>query len=265
MLCMQGAYRPASGLQGSTFTTSTAGRFTIDQPALALYNITSTGTGVCVDAVSNSEVAFPYTLTLPPVANVTVTAISLLTVPARSDQSLQTKYPQLSPDVVPAELWTEVYAMFGYVASGQVRSDGGRECNAALLAAFRRAYLCFARPSDTFGSLRGSVPPFTDMQSATLFKHLANFGHGLSCFHTGSALPSRPCRSTTLHCQGCQAPSLLLCWVTAPKPWLPSPRCKACSTALLQARALRLQMSHIASFKLCTAGSKQWPQQMRPR
>lgn len=115
---------PADGGQERTVTTDAAGRFVVDTPAVAQYTFSSTGTGVCVDAVSGTATAFPYSLTLPPLPNATITAISLLTVPARSDAALVAKYPELATGGVPQELWSEVYAMFGYTA--QVCCSWGR-------------------------------------------------------------------------------------------------------------------------------------------
>jgi len=112
---LQVTYAPASG-QERQLSTDTAGRFLVDKPQLARYTFTSTGDGVCVDAVSGSKIAFPLTLTLPPLANATITAISLLTVPARSDADLVAKYGSMS-QAVPQELWADVYGMFGYAAN----------------------------------------------------------------------------------------------------------------------------------------------------
>jgi hypothetical protein len=50
------------------------------------------------------------------VEGVTVTAITLLTVPARADSAMAAKYGSMT-DVVPVELFDEVYAMFGYTKS----------------------------------------------------------------------------------------------------------------------------------------------------
>ena len=80
---------------------------------MARYAFSSSGSGVCVDAVSGAALAFPFNITLPPLANATITAISLLTVPARSDPVLQAKYGQMQ-EVVPQDLWADVYGMFGY-------------------------------------------------------------------------------------------------------------------------------------------------------
>ena len=52
----------------------------------------------------------------------TVTAITLLTVPARADSAMVAKYGSMT-DVVPVELFDEVYAMLGYTkSSSEVRT-----------------------------------------------------------------------------------------------------------------------------------------------
>lgn len=106
-------------------STNAAGRFTINTPALATYTFTSSGRDSCVDDVTNTAVAFPYMLVLPPLTNATVTAISLLAVPARADPVMQAKYGSMA-EVVPADLWTDVYGMFGYAADAKV--GGGTGC-----------------------------------------------------------------------------------------------------------------------------------------
>lgn len=107
----------------SKISTDTQGRFTVASPALATYTFAPTGASSCVDAVTSSVLAFPHTVVLPPLASATITAISLLTVPARSDSALLAKYGSMA-EVVPEELWTEVYGMFGYAASDKVRVFG---------------------------------------------------------------------------------------------------------------------------------------------
>jgi hypothetical protein len=94
-------------------TTNEEGRVTLDAPAQAVYAFQSSGAGVCVDAVSKSRVSLPLMVTLPPVPNATITAVSLLTVPARGDRNMVAKYGAMS-QVVPEELWKEVYGMFGH-------------------------------------------------------------------------------------------------------------------------------------------------------
>lgn len=80
----------------------------MDRPVLAKYTFASTGAGVCQDAVMLSDLQFPINITLPPVEGATVTAISLLTVPAaRSSWALTNA-------TLPQELWAGVYGMFGY-------------------------------------------------------------------------------------------------------------------------------------------------------
>jgi hypothetical protein len=112
-------YTPVGGGAPQQLTTDAAGRFSVDEPALANYAIASTGVGVCVDSVSGSPLSFPFSLALPPLANATVTAISLLTVPARSDASLVAKYGPMA-EALPQELWTEVYGMFGHASDAKV-------------------------------------------------------------------------------------------------------------------------------------------------
>jgi hypothetical protein len=112
-LVLQGTYKPSVAGEQQQLTTEAAGRFTVTAPVLAVYTFASSGAGVCVDAVSGSPLAFPYSLSLPPLANATVTAIALLTVPARSDPALVAKYGSMQ-EVLPQELWTEVYGMFGH-------------------------------------------------------------------------------------------------------------------------------------------------------
>jgi hypothetical protein len=108
-----------AGGEARSISTDAAGRFTVDAPALATYSFVTSGFSSCVDDVTNLPVAFPYTLALPPLSNAAVTAISLLTVPARSDADLRTKYGSMN-EVVPDELWTEVYGMFGYKPDDKV-------------------------------------------------------------------------------------------------------------------------------------------------
>lgn len=108
-----------SGTERAVYTDA-HGRFTIASPALATYTFASTGASSCVDTVTGSALVFPHTVVLPPLANATITAISLLTVPARSDSALVAKYGSMA-EVVPQELWTEVYGMFGHAASDKVR------------------------------------------------------------------------------------------------------------------------------------------------
>lgn len=110
-----------SGTERQVYTDA-HGRFTIASPALAAYTFASTGASSCVDAVSGSALAFPHSVVLPPLANATITAISLLTVPARSDSALVAKYGSMA-EVVPEELWTDVYGMFGHAASDKVRGS----------------------------------------------------------------------------------------------------------------------------------------------
>lgn len=116
---MQGTYTPVGAGQASAVSTDEAGRFTVTAPVLATYSFASAGTGSCVDDVSNSEVSFPMSLVLPPLAHATVTAISLLAVPARADAAVQATYGPMT-EVVPAELWTDVYGLFGYPADDKV-------------------------------------------------------------------------------------------------------------------------------------------------
>jgi hypothetical protein len=117
---LQGTYTPLAGGEAHPVSTDTKGRFTVDSPALATYSFLPSGfEGSCVDDVTNLPMAFPYTLVLPPLSNAAVTAISLLTVPARSDTDLRAKYGSME-EVVPEDLWTEVYGMFGYKADDKV-------------------------------------------------------------------------------------------------------------------------------------------------
>lgn len=114
---MQGLYIPAAAAGRREITTNSEGRVTLDAPAPAQadYAFSSTGAGVCVDAVSKARVSLPLMVTLPSVTNATmvITALSLLTVPARADRSMQAKYGSMT-QVVPEELWKEVYGMFGH-------------------------------------------------------------------------------------------------------------------------------------------------------
>lgn len=121
---MQGTYKPVGQGAEQQVSTDTAGRFTVTSPVLATYTFVSSGAGSCVDKVTASSLAFPYTLVLPPLANATITAISLLAVPARADAVLQAKHGSMT-EVVPAELWTDVFAMFGYTANAKVRRTSG--------------------------------------------------------------------------------------------------------------------------------------------
>lgn len=116
---LQGTYKPAAGGEEVSLATTAEGQFVVQAPALATYWFMSTAADVCVDAVSKSRVAFPLSITLPPLASATVTAISLLTVPARADTAMQAKYGSMA-EVVPVDLWTEVYGMFGYAADAEV-------------------------------------------------------------------------------------------------------------------------------------------------
>jgi hypothetical protein len=108
-----------AGGEAVSLTTTADGQFVVQTPALATYAFTSTAADVCVDAVSKSRVAFPLSITLPPLASATITAISLLTVPARADSAMQAKYGSMA-EVVPVDLWNEVYGMFGYAADAKV-------------------------------------------------------------------------------------------------------------------------------------------------
>lgn len=201
MHAMQGTYAPALIEQGLVLSTDDAGRFSVKAPTLARYTFNSTSVGVCVDAVSGGEVAFPFAITLPPLANATITAISLLTVPARSDLVLQAKYGSMS-EVVPQELWAEVYGMFGYPAADAAKVRKGCRLlgleqhidQAALLAD------CFM-PCDTTET--ETLPPLL------------------------STLPYTP-RLTTSPSQESLRHSLQLCWATVHKPCRPSPPCTAC-------------------------------------
>ncbi len=116
---VQGTYTPVGAGEVRQVTTDATGHFTVSTPALATYTFTSSGPSSCVDDATNTAVSFPYTLALPPLANATVTAISLLAVPARADVALQAKYGSMT-EVVPADLWTDVYGMFGYAADSKV-------------------------------------------------------------------------------------------------------------------------------------------------
>jgi len=127
---LQGTYTPANGAAKTDLLTNQAGRFQVDSPVLAHYNFTSNGPTFCVDAVSRSRLTFPHTLVLPPLANATITAISLLTVPARSDAAMQALFGSMAA-AVPEQLWAQVYGMFGYpIDSKQVRwwADHGERC-----------------------------------------------------------------------------------------------------------------------------------------
>lgn len=122
---LQGSYSPTSGASGMSLATDSTGSFTVSSPALARYSFSSTGPAVCVDAVSGLAVGFPHNLVLPPVEGVTVTAITLLTVPARADSAMVAKYGSMA-DVVPVGLFDEVYAMFGYPkTNSEVRGSLG--------------------------------------------------------------------------------------------------------------------------------------------
>lgn len=112
-LSLQGTYTPANGAAKTDLMTNQAGRFQVDSPVLAHYNFTSSGPTVCVDAVSRSRLTFPHSLVLPPLANATITAISLLMVPARAGATMQALYGSMAA-AVPEQLWAQVYAMFGY-------------------------------------------------------------------------------------------------------------------------------------------------------
>lgn len=118
---MQGTYKPLAGGEARAVSTDTAGRFALDSPALSTYTFVSSGSTSCVDDVTDLPMAFPYTLVLPPLSNAAVTAIFLLTVPARSDADLLTKYGFMD-EVVPEDLWTELYGMFGYQSNDKVRT-----------------------------------------------------------------------------------------------------------------------------------------------
>jgi hypothetical protein len=119
---MQGKYEPVGPGAEQVVSTDAEGRFTVTSPVLATYTFVSSGRTSCVDDVTDSSLAFPYTLVLPPLDDVAVTAISLLTVPARADADMQAKYGRMT-EVIPAALWTDVYGMFGYTANGKVRRN----------------------------------------------------------------------------------------------------------------------------------------------
>jgi hypothetical protein len=117
---LQGTYTPLTGGEVRPVSTDAEGRFTVDSPALATYSFIPSGSDrSCVDDVTDLPAAFPYTLVLPPLSIAAVTAISLLTVPAKSDIDLRAKYGSMD-EVVPEDLWTEVYGMFGYKADDKV-------------------------------------------------------------------------------------------------------------------------------------------------
>lgn len=112
LLLLQGVYAPELAADVSLpITTDAGGRFVVDRPALAKYTFASTGAGVCQDAVMLSDLQFPIHIILPPVESATVTAISLLTVPAaRSSWALANA-------TLPQQLWAGVYGLFGYDSS----------------------------------------------------------------------------------------------------------------------------------------------------
>lgn len=126
--CLQGTYQPAVGGQQQEVATNSAGRFSVATPVLATYSFASSGPGSCVDAVTEAPLAFHYTLMLPPLANATVTAIALLTVPARADAGALGQ-----TGAVPAELWTEAYGMFGHQADAQVGGSKLEQGDRSLL------------------------------------------------------------------------------------------------------------------------------------
>ena len=196
---LQGTYAPVgSGTERAVYTDA-HGRFTVTSPALATYTFASTGASSCVDAVTGSALAFPHTVVLPPLANATITAISLLTVPARSDSALVAKYGSMA-EVVPQELWTEVYGMFGHAASDKVRG---------LL----RGWLCLSIQLCRLHMLPGSARATVAEYSANVYS-ICN-GQTRNKCSNAYALSDMPClslspatRSTSWRCLACPAPSL---------------------------------------------------------
>lgn len=117
---MQGTYKPTGTGDERAVTTDSRGRFTVATPALATYTFASTGASSCVDAVLGSALTFPHKVVLPPLANATITAITLLMVPARADPNMQQLMDSSMAEVVPVELFDAVYGMFGYAADDKV-------------------------------------------------------------------------------------------------------------------------------------------------
>lgn len=118
---LQGKYQELASSSIQQLVTNGTGQFTIAKPALANYRFSSSyASSICQDSVTGTRLTFPWSLAMPARSQATITAISLLTVPASSDAQVQVEHASATTnndDIVPGYLWNHVYGMFGYNAT----------------------------------------------------------------------------------------------------------------------------------------------------